>query len=161
MIRPLLAALIASFALLATPALAQKVQTNPGADAIIEFSDSDPAMNEAILQARAALPEFLAVLENPPDGTVGISFKFPLEGYEHIWVSDVYRVDDTLYGLLSNNPAAPGWALGDGVAVPISDVTDWTYGDASGVAHGAYTVRVMLDRMSPEDAEATRRAYGW
>lgn len=158
--RLILTLALALSATLAAPALAQ-VKPNPDADQTINFSDGDAQMNAAIAEARASLPTWLAILADPPRGVSELTFKFPLEGYEHIWVANVRRDGDMLTGQLANNPQAPGWALGDRVRVPLSDVSDWGYWDADGVGVGFYTIRVMLDYMTPAEARAVRQAYGW
>lgn len=152
---------IALSAALAAPVAAQDGKPNPDADQTINFADGDAQMNAAIAEAQASLPTWLAVLANPPRGVSDLTFKFPLEGYEHIWVADVRREGNMLTGQLANNPQAPGWTLGDRVRVPLSDVTDWGYWDADGVGVGFYTIRVMLDYMSPAEVRAVRQAYGW
>ena len=159
--RPILPLALAALALLAAPVAAQEAKPNPDADPTIAVSAADAQMNAAIAEAQATLPDFLAVLANPPRGASDISFKFPLEGYEHIWVADVRRDGDVLTGQLANNPEAPGWALGDPVRVPLSDVSDWGYWNARGEGVGFYTVRVILDYLSSAEAQAVREAYGW
>ncbi|MBT8427227.1 MAG: hypothetical protein KJO02_04275, partial [Erythrobacter sp.] len=58
-------------------------------DPIMEFESVDEQMNAAIANAQATAPRFLALLDNPPAGASTFVFKFPLEGYEHIWVGTV------------------------------------------------------------------------
>lgn len=156
-----LAVSAAVLALLAVPVAAQTAKPNPDADPTIEFTDTDPEMNAAIAEAQATLPEWLAILADPPPGVGDLTFKFPLEGWEHIWVANVSREGDMLHGQLANNPASRGWALGDWVSVPLSAVSDWAYWGADDRAHGYRTIRVMLGRMSPAEARAVREAYGW
>lgn len=142
----------------ATPLAAQEA---PEGDPVMTVRESDERMNAATAKARETSGQWLSVLADPPAGTANITFKFPLEGYEHIWVGDVSRDGEYLAGALQNNPHSEGWRLGDRVRVPIADISDWGYVDPVGRAHGFYTVRVMLDYMSPEDAAAVREAYGW
>ena len=151
--------LVAAALLLALPAGAYAQQA--GGDEIVSFEESDPEMNAAIAEARRTLPGWFAVLADPPAGASGIAFKYPLEGWEHIWVDNVVRDGEFLEGTLSNNPHAEGYAIGDPVSVPIAEVSDWAWWDGDGVAHGYHTVRVMLGRMPPEQAAATRRSLGW
>ncbi|MBX7532752.1 DUF2314 domain-containing protein [Qipengyuania sp. 1XM1-15A] len=130
-------------------------------DPIMEFESVDEQMNAAIAEAQASAPRFLALLDNPPAGASNFVFKFPLEGYEHIWVGSVERDGDYLTGRLKNNPHAEGWKLGDVVRVPVTAISDWGYVDRTGVAQGYYTVRVMIDHMEPAMAAEVRRQYGW
>lgn len=150
-------ALAAAFAIAPIPLAAQEAEGDP----VIEFDSVDARMNAAIAEARATSPRFLEVLEAPPLGTENIVFKFPLEGREHIWVGSVGRDGSYLTGRLKNNPHSQGWQLGDEVRVPIGEISDWGYVDPVGKAHGFFTVRIMVEEMSPEDAAAVRRQYGW
>lgn len=152
------AALVAAALLLAPAGLsAQDAEGDP----IMQFESMDAQMNAAIAKAQATMPEFLERLDNPPAGATHFVFKFPLEGYEHIWVGAVKRDGDYLTGRLKNHPHAEGWNFGDPVRVPISDISDWGYVDRTGVAEGHYTVRVMIEHMEPAAAAETRRQYGW
>lgn len=147
-------------ALLATPANLAAQEAVEG-DPVMTVRQTDERMNEATNKARETSAQWLAILADPPVGTETITFKFPLEGYEHIWVGEVQRDGDYLTGKLQNNPHSEGWRLGDSVRVPIAEISDWGYVDPVGRAHGFYTVRVMLEHMAPEDAASVREAYGW
>ena len=157
--RPTLAALAGAL-LLAPLSLAAQEQ-KPEGDPVVNVDEADAKMNAASQTARDTSPRWLAILADPPVGTTSITFKFPLEGYEHIWVGEVARDGDYLTGRLMNNPHAEGWRLGDAVRVPVSGISDWGYVDAVGRAHGFHTVRVMLEFMPPEQAERVRRSYGF
>ncbi len=152
---------ITALALLASIALVGCDAQNPNADPVELVSDENAAMNAAIAEAQATLPEWLGVLENPPEGYENIVFKYPLEGSEHIWVDNVVRDGDVLTGTLSNNPVNGAYTLGDPVRVPLSDVSDWAYFDAGGVAHGYHTVRVLFDQMDPAEVAAIKQRFGW
>lgn len=157
--RPTLSALAGAL-LLAPLSLAAQEQ-KPEGDPVMTVRDTDERMNAAKAKALETSDKWLAILADPPLGTANITFKFPLEGYEHIWVDNVARDGAYLTGRLQNNPHAEGWRMGDPVRVPISDISDWGYVDPVGKAHGFYTVRVMLDYMPPEEAAAVRESYGW
>lgn len=140
------------------------VTNNPAGrqgDPLMMVESEDPAMNAAIAQAQATLPEWLALLADPPAGSHNFAVKFPLEGVEHIWVGGVHREGDVLVGTLSNVPYLPGWKQGQEVRVPLGDVSDWAYWDAANKAHGYRTVAVMLPRMNPAQAKAIRAQFGW
>jgi uncharacterized protein YegJ (DUF2314 family) len=118
-------------------------------------------MTAAIANAQATLPEFLTILENPPLDTDTIGFKYPLGGWEHIWVGQVSRDGEYLTGQLSNVPMQDKWALGDTVRVPLSEVSDWAFVGSDGVMRGHYTTAVLLDRIDPRQAAAIRETFGW
>jgi uncharacterized protein YegJ (DUF2314 family) len=132
-----------------------------GRDDIEQVEAEDPEMNAAIADAQRNLPQFIAIVRNPPPGTQQIGFKYPLGGWEHIWVGDVSIDGNFLTGRLSNVPAQDGHAQGDSVRVAFSDVSDWAYRDASGRMHGHRTTRVLLPRLDPEQAAAVRQDFRW
>jgi uncharacterized protein YegJ (DUF2314 family) len=125
----------------------------------VEAEDAD--MNAAIAEAQSALPQFLELLAGADEERESAGFKFPLGGWEHIWVNDVRRDGEFLTGRLGNVPVQEGYQMGDTVRVPIKEVSDWTYTDRSGFAHGHFTTRVLLDRMPSEQANEIREALGW
>lgn len=152
----------AAMLMIATPLAAQKFEGgNEDADEVVMIRSADEKMNAAIAEAQRTLPQWLALLANPRGQAGDFSFKFPLEGVEHIWVTNVARDGDYLTGNLNNRPHSLGWALGDPVRVPLADVSDWGYWDGKGASHGFYTIRVMLDYMGAEEAAAVRDYYGW
>ena len=101
----------------------------------------DPAMRTAIAQAREGLPGFLRRLENPPPGATGFAVKFPLGGWEHVWVAGIRRQDEVIVGRLASQPLQAGHARGDVVRVPISAISDWAWRDGEGHWHGYHTRR--------------------
>jgi uncharacterized protein YegJ (DUF2314 family) len=131
------------------------------AENVKEVEAADPEMNAAIAEAQRTLPDFIAIVRNPPAGITAITFKFPLGGTEHIWVSDVKIYGDTFTGRLANVPLKPEHHQGDAVRVPFKDVSDWAYLSASGVMQGHRTTRVLLGRIDPEQAKQIRTYFGW
>ncbi len=101
----------------------------------------DPAMRAAMARARQGLPGFLDRLENPPPGAAGFAVKFPLGGWEHVWVTDISRRDEVIVGRLASDPLQAGHARGDMVRVPIVAISDWAWRDEEGKWHGYYTRR--------------------
>lgn len=142
-------------------AIAQDGADNEGHDPIVSVSSQDPEMNAAIAEARRTLPEFLKVVDRPPAGARDISFKYPLEGVEHIWVSNVSHRGNVLVGELDNDPAAPGYRLGQRVEVPLSQVSDWAWRGSDGVMRGHRTTRVLLKRIAPDEAAQIKAWLGW
>lgn len=104
----------------------------------------DPDVNAAIAEGQRNVPDLLAALTD--SDAFNITFKFPLGGYEHIWVTNVRRDGDHLTGVLDNVPVQKEWAKGDAVRVPIADVSDFFFCDADSKPHGHYTTAVFLDR---------------
>jgi uncharacterized protein YegJ (DUF2314 family) len=124
-------------------------------------STEDARMNAAIAEAQKTLPQFLKFMESNGEGRDTAGFKFPLGGWEHIWVKDVRREGDFLVGRLSNVPAQDGFQIDDEVRVALKDVSDWTWRDKNNVAQGHYTTKVLLDQMPVEQASEIRQALGW
>lgn len=151
--------LCAGLALVSAPVLAQSKEPPP--DRVIETPFGDKEMNAAYAKAQDTLPEFLAVVDDPPEGVTDITFKYPLEGWEHIWVGNVRRYGNTLHGQLVNVPEAEGYEIGQRVVVPLGDVSDWGYRGADGVMRGHFTTRVLLKKVPPADAKALRDWLGW
>lgn len=121
----------------------------------------DPEMNAAIATAKKTLPEFLAIVSNPPQGASNIGFKFPLSGWEHIWVYDVRRDGDHLTGRLGNVPMQEDWSQDDPVRVPLKEVSDWAWMRSDGIMQGHFTTRVLLGRIDPQRAQAIAQSMGW
>lgn len=102
---------------------------------------NDPAMRSAMQRARAGLPGFLDRLENPPSGAAGFTVKFPLGGWEHVWVTGIVRRDEVIVGRLASDPLQAGYAKGDVLRVPIAAISDWAWRDGQGRWHGYHTRR--------------------
>ncbi len=136
----------------ASPAAAQVKNAPPSAmetaaedrDDIELAKNDDPDVNAAIAEAKRTTPAFLTAL-NDPD-SYNITFKYPLGGFEHIWVDNVRRDGAFLTGNLANDPVQEGWKRGDAVRVPAADLSDYFYCDADGAPHGHFTTIVFIDR---------------
>lgn len=146
---------LASLALLTQPALAQD------GDKIVQFSAEDAAMNAAIEEARATLPQFFAEFATAPaqqrDAFL-VKVGMPAEGggHEHIWVSNLRREDGQLVGALANEPNwLPGMHRGSRVVVDEALISDWSIHSPEGI-YGSYTTRVMLPHLAPEEAAQVR-----
>lgn len=153
----LLLAVLAAPLLAASPALAQ----NADADPTIEFAADDPVMDAAIAEAQRTLPEFLAALADPPAGASSFVVKFPLGGWEHIWVDDLKFDGKRITGALANAPEQEGHRLGERVSVPLAEVSDWGYRTPDGVMQGHRTTRVLLDQLPEEVSAAIAADFGW
>jgi len=60
-----------------------------GRDDIKEVSENDAEMNAAIGEAKRTLPQFVAIMKRGGIPPAGAAFKYPLGGFEHIWVENV------------------------------------------------------------------------
>ena len=153
---PLFAAAALAVALLPSSALAQKDDYGVGS-----VSEQDREMNAAKAEAKRTLPGFLKLLAAPPAGTRSYQIKYPLAGWEYIWVGKLRLEGDAIVGTLINDPEEPGYTFGQTVRVPLTDVADWGYYNADGVMQGHYTTRVLLKLLEPAEAAEIREILGW
>ncbi|WP_395644543.1 YegJ family protein [Terricaulis sp.] len=159
MMRPVIFFLALS--LIATPAFAQKDGGEGPQDRVQYFAPSDQAMNDAIAEAHTTLPQFMALLRRTPEGQRGglmlkVGLDTPDNGREHIWIDSLRYEGDTLVGNLANVPdALPGLRLGSRVEIEPERISDWMIQSPRGI-YGAYTMRVMIQTMSPAEAAQYR-----
>jgi uncharacterized protein YegJ (DUF2314 family) len=122
---------------------------------VVGVKNADPKMGAAIAKARATLPSFRAVLASPPAGaekfSVKVGFVDDSSEREHIWLGDVKLTETHVSGALNNEPVnVSRLQLGQHVTAPLEDISDWMYVEG-GVLRGGFTLRVLLDKMSPEE----------
>jgi uncharacterized protein YegJ (DUF2314 family) len=145
----------------ATLSQAQKEELLEKRDDLASVEKSDPAMNAAIAEAKKTLPDFVAKLDANKGDMADVGFKYPLGGWEHIWVGDVKHDGEFLTGVLVNQPAQPEHKMGEAVRVAMKDVSDWAYRDNEGVMQGHYTTKVLLPQLDPEEAASIKQSFGW
>ena len=122
---------------------------------VVGVESEDPVMNAAIKIATSTLPSFKALLSAPPAGASGFAVKaaFPSgsNSQEHIWLINPTFSGGIVSGVVNNEPVdVPSIKLGQQVSAPEAHVSDWLYLQ-DGVLHGGFTLRVLLERMSPEE----------
>lgn len=157
---PMLAAALA-LTLMAAPVHAAPVAAAEPAPATTAFRADDPAIAAAVAEAQRTLPGFLELLVAPPAGAADFAVRFPLGGWEHVWLANLRLDDDRIVGDLANEPVQPGFAMGQQISVPLAGITDWAWRDGAGVMHGHRTTRVLLARLDPREARAIRSYMGW
>lgn len=137
------------------PALAQ--------DATIGVPDTDPEMRAAIAKARAGLPVFFGHATAPGPGEGGFLIKFdliPETPAEFAWAEIVSHQGDVSIARLANAPRDPRFAKGQQITVRDRQVIDWAYW-RDGTLQGGATMRVLISRMTPEEARAVLDRFGW
>ena len=113
----------------------------------------DSKMQAASERAQATLPIFWRVFDKKSGDKgsyymVKAPFRTAHGGEEHLWMVVLGRRGDQVRGLIANQPDdVPGLHEGDHVVVPTSKISDWSY-DKNGREYGAFTMRVMVTRMS-------------
>ena len=122
----------------------------------------DAAMNAAILKARSTLGDFKQKLTKRSDPnsdfSVKVGFSYGPEKYEHIWLSEPEFSQGQISGIVGNEPVdAKNLKLGQRVSVPESNISDWMYLE-NGALQGGFTLRVLLDKLSPSEREAQLRS---
>lgn len=128
---------------------------------MVTVEASDARMNAAIAEARATLPDFLSAYRSGRFDAASFVIKYPLGGWEHIWV-DITSIDkDVVNGRLSNVPAQPAYRQGQVVRVPLTDISDWAYRDERGVMVGHRTTRVLLPQMDADVRRSVEEFLGW
>ena len=124
-------------------------------------SESDARMNAAIDEARATLPDFLSAYRSSGFDRSSFVIKYPLGGWEHIWVEVDSIDEDAVNGRLNNVPAQPEYRQGQAVRVPLADISDWAYRDERGIVVGHRTTRVLLADMDPVRRASIEEYLGW
>ena len=130
-------------------------------DPAVKLTDSDPEMNAAIQDARRTLDNFLTLHASgqidPKDAAVRVAVP-TTEGLccEHIWMVEFTREGEVFSGLVANDPIDVNYLkLWQPYQFTRADISDWNY-RADGKLHGAYTLRVMIPKLPPEQAAEFR-----
>jgi uncharacterized protein YegJ (DUF2314 family) len=157
------ALLAAAFAGGAVAAQQGKPRDNTDGGTIVDVQHGDPEMAAAVRRSRAELPAFYARMAAPGPGESGFMVKYdilPGDGAELIWAGDLDRSRTPMTGRLANQPERVPLQRGDQVTIPEDAIVDWSY-VRGGVLEGAYTQRLIVDRMPPDQAAQWRREFGW
>ncbi|HEX6372538.1 MAG TPA: DUF2314 domain-containing protein [Longimicrobium sp.] len=115
---------------------------------IVRTAAGDDAMNAAIDQARATVPQFIQRLTNAPPGLTYLGVKVRLgdprgEG-EYIWLYDVTYTDGKIAGkLVDDAQMFSGFHAGDVVRVEPREISDWMTVE-NGRACGGFTSRIVV-----------------
>lgn len=119
-------------------------------------TDGDAGMEAAFEQARATLDLFIEKIETPHPGRtlVAVKTRFfpPGELPQDLWVDQVSYVDGSFRGTMGDDLPSLRLSIGDKVTVQKEDVLDWAIVE-DGKLVGGYTIRLALERMSPEEKE--------
>ncbi len=140
----------------------QKAQVD--SNGVIGIRASDPDMSKAKQQAIDQFPGFLKRLHAKAADETDFAVKYDLtpgqQNSEFIWAGNLSLDGATLTGKLSNNPEAAGFRMGQLVVIDQSLIIDWGYRKA-GVMQGHFTTRVLLTKISPEEAQSIKDSLGW
>jgi len=121
-------------------------------------------MESAIQQARSTFDEFLARFRNPQPGDEAFNVKVRIEdshGVEHFWLAELKLDAEHYAGAIGNEPGiVKKVKLGQRYSFSRNDVSDWMY-MSHGKMQGNYTLRVILESMPKDEAEALKKKIGW
>ena len=119
-------------------------------------SSTDVELEAAIEQARASLDTFIAKITTPhADRTfvaVKVRFTPPGESPQDIWVDEVTYTGGILRGNVGDDIPALKLEAGEKITVDEDDILDWMIVE-DGKLIGGYTIRLAVQRMSPEERE--------
>ena len=131
-------------------------------DPVIGVEADDKEMNAAIVQAQSTVAEFVERLKNPGPKDDGFSVKKMVqdgEEVEHFWLTDISHANGIFTGSIGNDPQSVRTVkFGQKVSVAETEITDWMYLD-DGKMVGNFTLRVLLQRMPKEQADAIRTQF--
>ena len=117
-------------------------------------------MTAAIAQARATLPQYWQLFEHPENGETNFSLKVKITDgtkIEHFWAVDIEQKDGAILGTIDNDPEVVKTVkMGDHIHIQEQDISDWGY-VRNGKMFGKYTLRVILNRLPPQEAAKYRQ----
>src|SRR5918993_4969985 len=119
-------------------------------------SSTDAELEAAMEQARASLDTFIAKITTPhADRTfvaVKVRFTPPGESSQDIWVDEVTYADGILRGNIGDDIPALRLEAGEKIMIDEEHLLDWMIVE-DGKLIGGYTIRLAVQRMSPEERE--------
>ena len=119
-------------------------------------SSTDTELEAAIEQARSSLDTFIAKITTPHANrtfvAVKVRFTPPGESPQDIWVDEVTYIDGVLRGSVGDDIPALRLEAGEKITVDEEDILDWMIVE-DGKLIGGYTIRLAVQRMSPEERE--------
>lgn len=128
----------------------------------MSIAGDDSAMIAAIQQARQTVATFIKAIQSPGTSQSHFAVKAAFEddyGREMMWLSEIEYRDGKFSGTLGNTPnSVRSVDYGDRVTVASDRIADWMFID-DGLLIGGYTMRVMRDRLSPEEREAMDASF--
>ena len=117
---------------------------------------TDPELDAAIAQARDSLNQFTETMATPHADRTYVAVKvhfaprgeFPLD----IWVDDVTYADGIFRGNIGDDIPSMKLEVGERITIDEKDILDWMIVQ-DGKLIGGYTIRLAIQRMSPDERE--------
>jgi uncharacterized protein YegJ (DUF2314 family) len=118
--------------------------------------DRDRELDAAIKQARDTLDDFIVRITAPhPDRTfvaLKVRFRPPDESPQDIWVDEVTYTEGAFRGNMGDDIPALKLEAGEKITIDKEDIVDWMIVE-DGKLIGGYTIRLAVQRMSPEERQ--------
>jgi uncharacterized protein YegJ (DUF2314 family) len=131
---------------------------------VARIAVDDPLTARAIGQARKTAGQLLQAFHTR--GAAQRDFRFKIlvaeRGLvEQYWVTLESADEHGFTGIIANHPGdITSVKFGQQVTVPAQEISDWMYVD-QGVLKGGYSVRLMRDRLQPEERSEFERQMGF
>lgn len=113
-------------------------------------------MDSAIAQARGSLDEFVTRISVPKANRTFVALKVrfapPGEGPQDIWVDEVTHTNGVFRGNMGDDIPSLRLEAGEKITIDEKDIIDWMLVE-DGKLIGGYTIRLAVQRMSPEERE--------
>jgi uncharacterized protein YegJ (DUF2314 family) len=159
-----IAVLLLCAAALAAQSFGQTLQQKLDRDRTLQIPNGDPDMAAAMRQARAMLPEFLALTDAPRPSTslfaVKVGIRANEEHVEYFWIGPFTHANGRFSGKIDNEPElAKNVKLGDTITFDEDEIVDWLYLEDRHL-RGNFTGCVLFRREPREQAEAVIKKYG-
>jgi len=124
-----------------------------GEPTVYHVQAEDVEMNAAMAKAREMIAQFRDRVTSPPSTQTYLTLKVRFgsgDAVEHIWIEEVELMGDQFKGVIANEPIEDSTPdIGQSVTIPLDRVSDWMAID-DGRLVGGYTLRVLRNRMSPD-----------
>lgn len=128
----------------------------PAAPSTPTTSSGDTELDSAIAQAQDSLDEFVIRIAAPRVNRTFVALKVrfapPGEARQDIWVDDVTYSDGIFRGNMGDDIPALRLEAGEKITINEEDIVDWMIVE-DGKLVGGYTIRLAVQRMSPEERE--------
>jgi uncharacterized protein YegJ (DUF2314 family) len=140
------------------PRVSQAGQDKKGkAPDLVFVDEKDKEMNAAMEKARKSVDDFIKAFQKPKKGQSDFGIKVGItdgKQVEHFWVA-VTKFDGKQFeGTINNEPALVKTIKeGEAVTVEKGKISDWMFVENKKLV-GGYTVRVLRNRLTPEERKA-------
>jgi len=123
-------------------------------DPVIMVDKDDAAMKAAFAKARSETDAFIAIMQSGAPSSCSIKVGITdHDQVEYFWLDNLTYAGGVFSGTIDNDPElVKNVKMGQKVSVKKEEIFDWLY-MKDGKMYGNYTVRVLLPKMSKEDAD--------